>query len=105
MSWATFGKPGYIIKSHDIPISLNSKIYETCILPVATDGLETVTLIMKCLKKIRTAQRAVERVMLCISLRDYIIKEEIRRRAKVTDVVKRLAELKRQRAEHIAKQD
>ena len=40
-SWAAFGKLGYILKNPDIPINLKSKVFDTCVLPVATYELET----------------------------------------------------------------
>ncbi|CAH2228994.1 jg14640 [Pararge aegeria aegeria] len=44
----------------------------------------------------------MERAMLAVSLRDQIIKKEIRRRTRVTDIAQRAAKLKWQWARHIA---
>lgn len=38
LSWAAFGKLGHILNSQSIPINLKRKVYDTCILPVITDG-------------------------------------------------------------------
>ncbi|VVC89536.1 unnamed protein product [Leptidea sinapis] len=49
------------------------------------------------------AQRAMERAMLGVSLRDRIRNEEIRRRTKVTGIVQMIAKLKWQWAGHIVR--
>lgn len=105
LSWAAFGRLGYILKSQSIPINLKRKVYEACILPVTTYGLETMTLTERSAERLRTTQRAMERAMLGISLRDRIRNEEIRKRTRVTDVMRRAAELKWRWAGHVARQD
>ncbi|CAH2234449.1 jg6126 [Pararge aegeria aegeria] len=54
-------------------------------------------------KRLRVTQRAMERAMLGVSLRDQIKNEEIRRRTRVTDIAQRVAKLKWQWAGHIAR--
>ena len=44
LTWSAFGMLRYILKDETIPINLKRKVYESCILPVATYGLETMTL-------------------------------------------------------------
>lgn len=39
--WAAFGRLKHILKNPEIPINLNRKVYDTCILHVVTYGLET----------------------------------------------------------------
>ncbi|CAH2237128.1 jg23267 [Pararge aegeria aegeria] len=51
----------------------------------------------------KKAQRAMERAMLGVSLRDKIRNVEIRRRTRVTDIAQRVAKLKWQRAGHIVR--
>ncbi|CAH2217998.1 jg5247, partial [Pararge aegeria aegeria] len=51
---------------------------------------------------LRVTQRAMERAMLGVSLRDQIRNEEICRRTRVTDIAQRVAKLKWQWAGHIA---
>ncbi|CAH2216333.1 jg18744 [Pararge aegeria aegeria] len=56
--------------------------------------------------RLRVTQRAMERAMLGVSLRDQIRNEEIRRRTRVTDIAQRVAKLKKlkwQWAGHIAR--
>lgn len=101
-----FGNMKYIIfKNGDIPINLKRKVFDTCILPVATYGLETMALTKKTANQLRVMQRAMERTMLNISLRDRRRNEEIRQRTKVVDIVTRVAELKWQWVGHVARQD
>ena len=84
----------YILKDGTIPINLRRKVYESCILPVATYGLKTMTLTEKSVNSLRTTQRAMERAMLGISLRERIQNENIRRRSGVTDVIDHIVNLK-----------
>ena len=58
---------------------------------------------MGLLRKLRVTQRAMERAMLRVSLRDPIRNEEIRSGTKVTDIARRIAKLKWQWAGQIAR--
>ncbi|CAH2260588.1 jg18272 [Pararge aegeria aegeria] len=58
---------------------------------------------MGLIRRLRVAQRALERAQLEVSLRDQIRNEEIRWRTKVTDVAQRVAKLNWQWAGHIAR--
>ncbi|CAH2267506.1 jg22594 [Pararge aegeria aegeria] len=68
-----------------------------------TYGTETWSLTMGLIRRLRVTQRAVERAMLGVSLRDQFRNEEIRRRTRVTDIAQRVAMLKWQWAGHIAR--
>ena len=57
-------------------------------------GAETWSLTMGFLRKLRVTQRAMDRAMLGVSLRDRIRNEEISRGTKVTDIARRIAKLK-----------
>ncbi|CAH2267737.1 jg4344 [Pararge aegeria aegeria] len=61
------------------------------------------SLTMGFIRRLRVTQRAMERAMLGVSLRDQIRVEEIRRRTRVTDIVQRVAKLKWQWAGNIAR--
>ena len=74
-----------------------------CILPVLTYGAETLTLTRKSIEKIRVAQRAMERVILGISLRDRVPNTIIRQKTRVTDAVERILCLKWNWAGHVAR--
>ncbi|CAH2235766.1 jg7624 [Pararge aegeria aegeria] len=58
---------------------------------------------MGLVRKLRVTQRAMERAMLGVSLRDQIRNEEIRRRTRITDMAQRVAKLKGQCAGHKAR--
>ncbi|CAH2240682.1 jg25706 [Pararge aegeria aegeria] len=58
---------------------------------------------MGLIRRLKVTQRAMERGMLRVSLRDRIRNEEIRRRTRVTDIAQRVAKLKWQWAGHIAR--
>lgn len=105
MSWTAFRKLRFILTNKDVPINLKTKVYNTCVLPVTTYGLETMTLTKESARKLQRTQRAMERQMLGISLRDKIRSEDIRRRTNVTDILERVARLKWQWVGHVARQD
>ncbi|CAH2217300.1 jg22393 [Pararge aegeria aegeria] len=59
---------------------------------------------MGLIRRLRVTQKAMERAMLGVSLRDRIRNVEIRRRTRVTDIAQRVAKLKWQSAEgHIVR--
>lgn len=88
LTWAAFGKFGFILKNPKMPINLKRKVYESCVLP--TYGLETVAFTQRIVNRLNICQRAMEKAMLEISLRDRVRNEEIRRRIGVTDVGRRI---------------
>lgn len=102
MAWAAFGKLKYVLKSN-IPMCLKRKVYNQCILPVLTYGAETLTFTKKTIHKIGVAQRAMERSMLGISLKDRVPNETIRQRTGVSDTIKRITSLKWNWAGHVAR--
>ncbi|RVE54773.1 hypothetical protein evm_000540 [Chilo suppressalis] len=72
---------------------------------VASDDIRNrdVAAYMGLVRRLKVTQRAMERAMLRVSLRDRIRNEEIRKRTKVTDIAHRIANLKWQWAGHIAR--
>ncbi|KAI8426600.1 hypothetical protein MSG28_005383 [Choristoneura fumiferana] len=86
-----------------LPQCLKSKVFDQCVLPVMTYGSETWALTMGLMRKLKVTQRAMERAMLGVSLRDRIRNDDIRNRTKVTDIARRIAKLKWQWAGHIAR--
>ncbi|CAH2244241.1 jg20185 [Pararge aegeria aegeria] len=71
LDWAVFVKLRDIIKSK-IPQCLKKSSNNAC-----CNGFETWLLTMGLTKRLRVTQRAMERAMLLVSLRDQIRKEEI----------------------------
>ena len=88
LGWAAFGKLRSVFSS-DIPQCLKTKVFNQCVLPVMSYGTETWSFTIGLISKLKVAQRAMERAMLGVSLRDRIRNEEIRRRTKVTDIAHR----------------
>ena len=78
-------------------------MFDACILPVLTYGAETLPLTKASENKLRIAQRAMERSMLGISLRDKITNQWIRQQTKIVDVMERISSLKWNWAGHIAR--
>ena len=102
LGWAAFGKLNLIFKSK-MNNSLKRKVFDSCVLPVLTYGAETLTLTKASENKLRVAQRAMERSMLGISLRDKKTNQWIRQQTKVVDVMERISNLKWNWAGHIAR--
>ena len=104
LTWAAFGKLNFIFRSK-MDIRLKTKVFEQCALPVMTYGSETLTLTKASSNKLRVAQRAMERAMLGISLRDKKRNEWIRKKTGMTDVIHRIRSLKWQWAGHITRME
>ncbi len=102
LGWAAFGKLRNIFSSN-LPQCLKTKVYNQCVLPAMTYGTETWSLTVGLIKKLKVAQRAMERAMLGVSLRDRIKNEDVRKRTKVSDIAQRISKLKWQWAGHIAR--
>jgi hypothetical protein len=68
-----------------------------------TYGTETWPLTMGLIRRLNFTQRAMERAMLEVSLRDRIRNDEIRKRTQVTDIARGIADLKWQWAGHFAR--
>ena len=102
LGWAAFGKLRQIFKSK-MNNSLKRKVFDSCVLPVLTYGAETLTLTRASENKLRVTQRAMERSMLGITLRDKMTNQWIRQQTKVVDVMEEIASLKWNWAGHIAR--
>jgi hypothetical protein len=64
---------------------------------------KTWPLTMGLIMRINVTQKAMETAMLGVSLRNRIRNDEIRKRTKVTDIARLIADLKWQWAEHITR--
>jgi hypothetical protein len=58
---------------------------------------------MGVIRRLNVTQRAMERAMLRVSLRDRIRNDDIHKRTKVTDIARRIADFKWQWAVHCEK--
>ena len=89
MGWSAFGRQHNVMKSY-FPLSLKRKIYTQCILPVVTYGPETWSLTKSLKRKLQSAQKRMERVMLGITWRDRNRAPWIREQTKVEDILSTL---------------
>ena len=103
MGWQSFGRASSILKNQDIPICLKRQVYDQCITPTVTYGAETWNLTKKQALKLRTMQRAHERVMLNITWRDRKTAKWIREQTKVRDILVTINNLKWSWAGHLAR--
>ena len=76
-----------------------------CVLPTMTYGCETWTTTKYLEQKLRTAQHAMERRMLNITLRDKVRNSEITIKTKVKDIIEKTKEAKWRWAGHVARRD
>ncbi len=86
MGWSAFGKHNLIMNSN-LQLSLKRKVYNHSILPVLTYGSETWLLTKGFERKLRSAQREMERSMLGITRRDNKQAPWIREQTKVEDIL------------------
>ena len=103
MGWQAFGRAREIFGDKDIPIIQKRQVYDQCILPTVTYGAETWNLTKGMTLKLRTMQRAHERIMLNITWRDRKTAEWIRKQTGVRDVLTTISKLKWEWAGHVAR--
>ena len=102
-AWSCFGKNKEILEDKQLPISLKKQVMDQCILPTMTYGCQTWSLNKQMTNKLRTAQRAMERKMLDLKLKDRIPCAEIRKRTKIIDIIEYTLKQKWKWAGHIAR--
>ncbi len=86
MGWSAFGKQN-LVMNRNLPLSLKRKVCNQCTLPVLTYGAETWRLTKELERKLRSAQRRMERRMLGITWRDRKRASWIRERTKDEDIL------------------
>ena len=92
-----------ILKTRKIPLNLRVRLLEQCIIPVMTYGAQTWTITPAVIEKLQVAQRAMERALLGITLRDRRRNSWIRDKTKMIDIGERIAQLKWDFAGHVAR--
>ncbi len=100
MGWSAFGKQNLIMNSN-LPISLKRKVYNQCILPVLMYGSENWRLTKELERKLRSAQRGMERRMLGITWRDRKRASWIREQTKDENILVTIKNKKWTWAEHV----
>ena len=76
--WSVFGKHIEIFLDRHLPMSLKRKVFIQCVLPAMTYGCKTWSLTIALVKKLETSQRAMERRILNVKLKDKIRNNTIR---------------------------
>ncbi len=86
MGWSAFGKQN-LVRNSSLPLSMKRKVYNQCILSVLTYGSETWGLTKELQRKLRRAQRGMERRILGITWKDRKRASWIREQTKVEDIL------------------
>ena len=80
------------------------KLYKhICILPTVTYGAETWNLTKRLTRKLRSMQRARERIMLNITWKDHKTAKSIREKTVVRDIIETIRKIKWQWDGHVAR--
>lgn len=101
--WSCFGRHKDILCDKRIPMIWRKKVFNQCVLSTMTYGAETWTTTKYLENKLQTAQRAMERKMLQISIRDKVRCSEIRKKTGVKDIIEKIKEAKWRWAGHVAR--
>ena len=80
-------------------------MYNQCVIPTMTYGAETWTTTKQLEQKLQVAQRAMERRMLNITIRDKVRNSEIRKQTQVKDIILKIKEAKWRWAGHLMRKD
>ena len=102
-AWSSFGRYKEILTDKELPMSLKRKTLDQCILPKLTYSCETWAFTKENLKKVRTAQRAMERRMLGLTLLDKVSCKKIREKTGVRDALEYILRMKWRWAGHIGR--
>ena len=90
-------------KNKEIPTCLKRQVYNQCIIPTVTYGSETWNLTKIQTMKLRSMQRAHERIMLNITWRDHKTAEWIREQTKLRDILETISKAKWTWAGHLTR--
>ena len=102
-TWSCFGKHKEIFLDKKLPLSLKRKVFNQCIIPTAAYGSETWALTKQQMTKMRTMQRAMERKVLNIKLKDQIHHQKIHEQTQFSDIQKYICRQKWKWARHVSR--
>ena len=105
LGWKAFGRANLLLRSKKLPILHKRKFLDQCITPTITYGAETWALNRKLAIKLRNTQRAMERTMLNISLKEHQTAESIRQKTKVKDILETIGKMKWRWGGHIMRRN
>ncbi|XP_045782789.1 histone-lysine N-methyltransferase PRDM9-like [Maniola jurtina] len=100
-AWKRYWSLKYIFKNKKISLSTKSKVFNTCILPILSYGAQTWAPNKEEIKKVKIAQRKMERSILGVRLVDKFRNEYLRNRTKLIDVIRQARKLKWKWAGHV----
>ena len=103
--WSCFGRYKDILCDQKLPMSLRRRMYDQCVLPAMSYGAETWTTTKQLEQKLRTTQRAMERRMLKITLKDRIRNSDIRKQTQVKDIIQKIKQAKWRWAGHVMRRE
>lgn len=101
-AWGRYWSLKYIFKS-SLPMNLKKKAMDSIILPTLLYGCQTWPFSVETLMKLRRFQRATERSILGLRLKDKVNSKIIRQKTKLIDVVKMACSLKWKWAGHVSR--
>lgn len=99
-TWKAFWAVSYL-RDKEIPLGLKQKLIDSCLLPVLTYGCQTWATTSENIHKLSVCQRAIERKILHLKLKDRGSNNEIRSRTNIKDVVTTIRKLKWKWAGHL----
>ena len=102
MTWRKFWSLKEILKSK-LPTKLKKKVMDGCLLPCLSYGSQTWILNKNATDKIQKTQRAMERSILNIRLKDKVKTCKIREKTGVIDALQHMRKLKWKWAGHVAR--
>lgn len=101
-TWNKFWSLKEVLKSN-LPLHLKRKVMNSCILPSLTYASQTWIYSSIAQQKIKTCQRAMERSIMKIKLKDRVRSRDIRQKTKIVDALQHGRKLKWRWAGHIAR--
>ena len=103
--WSCFGRYKDILCDTKRPMSIRRRMYNQCVIPTMTYGAEIWTTTKQLEQKLQVAQRAMERRMLNITIRDKVRNSEIRKQTQVKDIILKIKAAKWRWAGHLMRRD
>jgi len=100
--WKAFGSIRSILAGK-ASRELRARLYNTVVLPAMTYGCETWTITKTEEQMLKVSQRAMERAMLRITIKDKVKCEEIRRLSQVKDIITEITRSKMRWAGHVVR--
>ena len=102
-AWIAFNQNRTVLTDEKLPMNIRANIFNTTVLPAMLYAAETWSTTKSEEEKLAVTQRAMERRMCGVSIRDRISNKELRQRSGLRDVVNGMYEAKRRWAGHIVR--